>query len=164
VYYTGEVSPTPDEPSDSHIRQEAERLHRLFADEPAQLVLYLSGQIATVKTYAQVLVGLCGLTITVTGFSGAHMIRAGSLSAGLMVSGIVAVLCGLILCLRTITRMQWVSEELGDDLVETAVTVIRRRNQRQRALRLAAYFVASGLTLYLAAVSVAAFVGGNFGG
>lgn len=153
--------PLPDE---AQIRTEAERLHKLFARDPAQLVQFLSGQIATVKTYAQVLVGLCGLTVTVTGFSGAHMIRAGSLSAGLMVAGIALVLVGLILCLRTITRLHWVSEELGDDLVETAVGVIRRRNRRQRTLAVAAVFVAGGLTCYLGAVAVAALVTGQTAG
>ncbi|MBK7534110.1 MAG: hypothetical protein IPI49_01820 [Myxococcales bacterium] len=151
-------------PSEPQIREEAERLHKLFSKDPAQLVQFLSGQIATVKTYAQVLVGLCGLTVTVTGFSGAHMIRAGSLSASLMVAGIALVLIGLILCLRTITRLHWVSEELRDDLVETAMIVIRRRNQRQRTLALAALFVAGGLTCYLSAVSVAALVVGNAAG
>jgi hypothetical protein len=52
------------------VRQELHVLRRLV-DE----------QVATVKTYAQVLIGLCGLTITVTGFSGAHMIRSGSIPA-----------------------------------------------------------------------------------
>lgn len=148
-------------PDDAQIREEARRLHQLFADQPAQLVQYLSHQIATVKTYAQILVGLCGLTVTVTGFSGAHMIRAGSLSAGLMVGGIALVLLGLMLCLRTITGLRWVSQELRDDLIETAVIVIQRRNRKQRALALAAVFVTAGLVCYLAAVSVAALVTGN---
>lgn len=146
---------------DPQIREEARRLHQLFADQPAQLVQYLSHQIATVKTYAQILVGLCGLTVTVTGFSGAHMIRAGSLSAGLMVGGIALVVLGLMLCLRTITGLRWVSQELRDDLIETAVVVIQRRNRKQRSLAVAAVFVTGGLVCYLAAVSVAALVTGN---
>lgn len=144
------------------VREEARRLHALFAAQPAQLVQFLSGQIATVKTYAQILVGLCGLTVTVTGFSGAHMIRSGSLAAGLMVAGIALVMIGLIVCIRTITALRWVSQELQDDLIETAVIVIERRNRQQSLLSLAAVFVAAGLGCYLAAVSVAALVSGNF--
>ena len=144
------------------VREEARRLNALFASQPAQLVHYLSGQIATVKTYAQILVGLCGLTVTVTGFSGAHMIRSGSLAAMLMVAGIALVMIGLIVCLRTITALRWVSQELKDDLIETAVVVIERRNRQQHLLQLAAVFVACGLGCYLAAVSVAALVSGNF--
>lgn len=143
------------------VQDEARNLNRLFADQPIQLVQYLGHQIATVKTYAQVLIGLCGLTVTVTGFSGAHMIRAGSLAASLMVGGIGLVLIGLITCIRTITRLRWVSQDLRDDLAETAVIVIQRRNRQQRAVSIAAIFVAGGLLCYLAAVMVAALVTGN---
>ncbi|MBP8808790.1 MAG: hypothetical protein KBG48_33355 [Kofleriaceae bacterium] len=143
-------------------REEARRLRDLFVDQPAQYVQFLSNQIATVKTYAQVLIGLCGLTITVTGFSGAHMIRSGSTAAMLMVAGIALVMIGLVVCIRTITKLRWVSQELRDDLIETAVVVLERRNRQQRLVSIAALFVAGGLACYLAAVSVAALVSGNF--
>jgi len=138
------------------VQEEATRLRALYAGRDADLVTHLSGQLGTVKTYAQVLVGLCGLTITVTGFSGAHMIRAGSVSAGLMVTGIALVLVGLIVCIRTITRLRWVSQELRDDLVDTAIAVIHRRNRQQRILSIGAIFVVAGLAAYLGAVMVAA--------
>ncbi len=147
---------------EERIHDEAARLRRLFAGQDAQLVQYLAGQLTTLKTYAQVLVGLCGLTVTVTGFSGAHMIRAGSLSAALMVAGIALVVIGLVLCLRTLTVLRWVSQELRDDLVETAVLIIQRRNRQQRQVGIAAVFVAAGLVFYLAAVSAAAFIASNF--
>ncbi len=147
--------------SEADIREEARRMRTLFAGQDAQLVLYLASQLTTLKTYAQVLVGLCGLTVTVTGFSGAHMIRAGSLSAALMVTGIALVLVGLLLCLGTLTVLRWVSQELRDDLTETAVIIIRRRNRQQRRISIAALFVAAGLGAYLAAVSTAALAGAN---
>ena len=143
------------------VSEEARRLHDLFEARPSDLVRYLSQQIHTVKTYAQVLVGLCGLTVTVTGFSGAHMIRAGSLSAALMCIGIALVLIGLVASIRTITVLRWVSQDLRDDLIETAKIVIARRNHQQRNLSVAAVFVVGGLAFYLAAVVVAALVGGG---
>lgn len=145
-----------------NIEEEARRLHELFDQKPAPLVHYLATQLATVKTYAQVLIGLCGLTITVTGFSGAHMIQASSTSAMLMVTGIAFVIVGLVLCVRTITRLRWVSQELRDDIVETARVCIERRNRQQRQVSVAAVFVTIGLAFYLAAVSVAALVPTNF--
>jgi len=143
------------------VHDEARRIRALYAGRDADLVAHLTAQIATVKTYAQVLVGLCGLTITVTGFSGAHMIRAGSLSASLMVAGIALVLVGLVLCIRTITLLRWVSQELRDDLLETAVAVIQRRNHQQRMISVAAVFVVAGLGCYLGAVVVAALANGS---
>lgn len=144
----------------AEVDEEARRLRALYAERPADLVALLSQQIGTVKTYAQVLVGLCGLTVTVTGFSGAHMIRSGSAAAALMVGGIVLVLVGLIGCIRTITQLRWVSQDLRDDLTETAAIVIERRNRQQRRLSLAAVFVVAGLACYLGAVVVAALASG----
>ncbi|MEZ4403196.1 MAG: hypothetical protein R3B06_24440 [Kofleriaceae bacterium] len=144
------------------VREEARRLHAMFGDQPAQLLQYLAGQMATVKTYAQVIIGLCGLTITVTGFSGAHMIQSGSLAAALMVAGIALVMVGLVMCIRTITLLRWVSQDLSDDMLTTAAVIIARRNHHQRLVSVGAMFVAAGLACYLAAVSVAALVSGNF--
>jgi hypothetical protein len=138
------------------VDEEAKRLHELFEYKAAPLVNYLAMQLATVKTYAQVLIGLCGLTITVTGFSGAHMIRASSVSAMLMVTGIAFVIVGLVFCIRTITALRWVSQELRDDITETARVCIARRNHQQKMVSIAAIFVTIGLAFYLAAVSVAA--------
>lgn len=143
------------------VADEARRMNALYDGRGPELVAHLSRQIATVKTYAQLLVGLCGLTVTVTGFSGAHMIRAGSLSAGFMVAGIALVLAGLIVCIRTITLLRWVSQDLRDDLIETARIVIGRRNRQQRMLSIAAVLVVSGLACYLAAVVIAAVVSGT---
>jgi hypothetical protein len=140
------------------VLDEARRLRALYSGRDADLVSLLSSQIGTVKTYAQVLVGLCGLVITVTGFSGAHMIRAGSLSAMLLAGGIAFVLVGLTLCIRTITQLRWVTQELRDDLLETATVVLQRRNRQQRMVSVAAVFVVSGLACYLGAVVVAALV------
>jgi len=143
------------------VEEEARRLHDLFEGQAAPLVNYLAFQLSTVKTYAQVLIGLCGLTVTVTGFSGAHMIRASSTSAMLMVVGIAFVIVGLILCIRTITALRWVSQELRDDIQETARVCIARRNRQQRVVSIAAIFVTIGLGFYMAAVSVAALVPDN---
>lgn len=159
------ISIAPMADADPALEDEARRLRALYAGRDVELVAMLSAQLGTVKTYAQVLVGLCGLTVTVTGFSGAHMIRAGSLSAALMVAGIACVLVGLTVCIRTVTQLRWVTQELRDDLLETARVVIRRRNRQQRRLAFAAIFVVAGLATYLGAVVVAALASGaNLGG
>jgi H+/gluconate symporter-like permease len=67
-----------------------------------------------------------------------------------------------VISIRTITRLHWVSQDLRDDLAETLIIVLGRRNRQQRALVVAAVFVAAGLACYLAAVTVAALVAGNF--
>jgi hypothetical protein len=145
------------------LREEAQRLRQMFSGQDPQLVTYLSAQLAVVKNQAQVLLGLCGLAITVTGFSGAHMIRAGSIASAALVVGIALILVAAVLALRTLTRVRWVSLDLADDLVDTVERVLTRRNAQQARLELAGLFVGSGLAAYLLSVALAAIIGGSIG-
>jgi uncharacterized membrane protein YuzA (DUF378 family) len=138
------------------IREESERLVALFTARPSDLVSYLSGQLSVVKAQAHMLVGLCGLSITVTGFSGSHMIRAGTLSSGALVVGIAFILVAAVLCLQVLTRLRWVSQDLSDDLVQTTMSVISRRNRQQRRVAVAGALVTIGLGSYLLSVALAA--------
>lgn len=144
--------------------EEATRVAALFERRPSDLVVFLSGQLAVLKSQATTLVGLCGLTVTVTGFSGAHMIRAGSVATIAMVVGICLIVAGLAICLRTMTRLRWVTQDLSDDLTETARVVIERRNTEQRNLNVATTFVGAGLVAYLVAVVLAAWLVGASAG
>lgn len=143
--------------------EEAQRVVALFEKRPSDLVTFLSGQLAVLKSQASMLVGLCGLAVTVTGFSGAHMIRAGSVATLSMVVGIALIVVGLLVCLRTLTRLRWVTQDLTDDLVVTATTVITRRNTEQRNLLVSTTFIAGGLVAYLVAVVLAAWLVGASG-
>lgn len=137
-------------------REEAARLVQVFAGSPRELVAFLSNQLSVLKSQAQILMGLAGLIITVTGFSGHNMVRAGWLSAGAMIGGIAIVLVAIIVTMRALAQVRWVSQDLSDDLAKTATAVITRRNRQQRALSLASACVAVGLALYLLSVVMAA--------
>ncbi|MSP92167.1 MAG: hypothetical protein EXR79_10255 [Myxococcales bacterium] len=74
----------------------------MFDGRPDALLQVLSNQLRVIKGEAQALMGLCSLVVPVTGFSGAHLVRAGSLSAACMVIGsalvLVAAVCGTLRC------------------------------------------------------------------
>lgn len=138
------------------VDEEAARLVKLLETQPFQLLTYLSNQLAVVKTQAQMLIGLCGLTVTVTGFSGTHMVRAGWFSAGSMVIGIAMILVAALMCLQTLTETRWVTQSLADSLVDTTRAVFLRRDRQQHRLTIAGRFVGAGLAFYLFAVASAA--------
>jgi len=142
-------------------RQEAEYLVEIFPNQGVQLLNFLSGQLSVLKGQAQMLMGLCGLTITVTGFSGHHMVRGGTFPSVMLVAGIVFILVGIIITIRTMAMLRWVSQDLRDDLIDTAEIVIKRRNNQHRLLALAGIFVIMGLGCYLLSVAVAAFTNGT---
>ena len=144
--------------SSMRLQQEAHALVDVFtsSDGRDRLLGFLSGQLGVVKLQAQQLLGLCGLTITVTGFSGAHLIRGGWLSSWLLVAGIGLILIAVVLLLRALMVLRWVSEDVRPSATETAARVIARRNRQQRAVLVAGVFVTSGLAAYLGAVAIAA--------
>ncbi len=141
--------------------EEARRLVSLFAGNGPALIGFLSSQLAVLKNQAQMLMGLSAIAITVTGFSGHNMVRGGALSASAMICGISAILVGIVMTLRTLGKLRWVSQDLADDLTVTALAVISRRNDEQRALGVAGAFVAVGLGGYLLAVVLAAIAVGS---
>lgn len=145
-------------------QEEAVRLARVFEGRPDQLVAFLSGQLSVLKSQSQMLMGLGGLVVTVTGFSGHNMVRGGPVSTACMAVGIALVVLAVFLTLRVTVRLRWVSQDLGDDLVQTACTVIQRRDAQARALAWSGGLVATGLAAYLLAVLVAALsIGGAMG-
>jgi hypothetical protein len=136
-------------------RQEAERLLAIFSGP--ELLEFLAGQLSVLKHQAQMLLGLCGLAITVTGFSGTQMIKAGRMSAVFLVVGIGLILLGALGSLHSLMQVRWVTEDLADDLTDTAYAVILRRNVQLRRLSIAGVLVACGLAAYLTSVALAAF-------
>lgn len=142
------------------VDQEAAQLVALFEGRPVDLMTFLSTQLAVLKTQASMMMGLAGLTITVTGFSGHLMVRAGALSSGFMVAGVVGVLFAVVLTIRVILTVRWVSQDLGPDLLATVTTVIERRDSQQLGLQVAGAFLAFGLSGYLISVVISAFANG----
>jgi hypothetical protein len=138
------------------VNEEARRVVDAFCGAADKLIPFFSAQLSVLKAQAQIFMGLSGLIITVTGFSGHQMVRGGPFSTLAMIMGITLILVGVLLTLRVLGRLRWVSQELRDDLVETAACIITRRNLEQRQLGVAGAFVGGGLAFYLVAVVLAA--------
>jgi hypothetical protein len=141
-------------------REEGEELVKLYDSNRQELLLLLSNQLSVLKSQAQMLLGLCGLAITVTGFSGHNMVRAGPVATGFMIGGISVIFVAILLTLRALSGIRWVTQDLGPDLSRTVSIVLGRRDEQQRALERAARAVALGLGAYTVAVILAALRGG----
>jgi hypothetical protein len=137
--------------------READELARLFDGRTIELVGFLSGQLAVLKAQAQMYLGIAGVCITVTGFSGHNMVNAGPLSATSMIIGILLILGAIVVTLRVLSTIRWVTQELGGAPAELAARVIGRRNAQQRGLSVAGVLLGVGLFCYLIAVVLAAW-------
>jgi len=145
------------------VDETARRLVATLGDEPHALVTFLVSQLTAVRQQAQTMLGLCGLIITVTGFSGPRMAESSRLSAWAMVSGIGLTLVGAVISLVVLIQIRWVSDQLDDDLVATATRIIHRRDRQHFRTTIAGAFVAAGLAAYLLSVAVTAFASATGG-
>ena len=97
----------------------------------------------------QVILTLCGLVITVTGFSGGNVIKAGSTSSGFLVAGIICILLSLPLAVFTIGQIRWVTQDLDEDAKRFIKAVIQRRNVHRFRLMMAIVLLVVGLACYM---------------
>jgi hypothetical protein len=125
-------------------------------------VSFLSAQLAVLKGQAQTYLGIAGVCISVTGFSGHNMVNAGPLSAGSMIAGIALILGAIVIALRSIAAIRWVTQDLGGTPEQLAMRVIERRNAQQRVLGRAGALIGAGLAFYLCAVVLAAATKGHW--
>lgn len=144
------------------VESEARELARAFEGRTSDLVTFLAGQLAVLKSQAQTYLGIAGVCISVTGFSGHNMVNAGPLSAGSMIVGIGLILAAIVIALRSIAAIRWVTQDLGGAPEELAARVIERRNAQQRVLGRAGALIGVGLAFYLVAVVLAAASKGHW--
>ena len=77
------------------------------------------------NVYSQVILGLCGVIVSVTGFSGAHTMKGGSVSSGFLVAGIVFIVFSLSLSMWAFVHIPFVTQDVDDDLIHFIVMVIK---------------------------------------
>jgi hypothetical protein len=89
--------------------EETQHLVQLYGGDAAKIMHAIESQLAILSGRAQTLLSLAGITITVTGFSGANIARSGAVAAILLVSGLVIVLVAASLVMTGILRVRWVT-------------------------------------------------------
>lgn len=134
--------------------EEAKHLIALLSGDAGKVLGTVERQMEILMSRAQTLLSLAGLTITVTGFSGASIARSGTLAALLLVMGLVTVLVGAALAMGGILRVRWTTQMRAASLEESVVFAIRARNQKTAAFAKALMLTIVGLALYVGSVAV----------
>lgn len=138
----------------ANAEEEAEHLLALYGGDAPRVVAVLENQLSSLATRAQMLLQLAGLTITVTGFSGASIARSGTLAAVLVVSGLVVVLVGASLSMGGILHVRWVSQLAPCPARDAILAAIEMRNKKTRAFGRSLALLIVGLSLYIGSVAI----------
>jgi hypothetical protein len=136
------------------IDEEAEHLLDLYEGNGPAIMGAIQHQMGILANRAQVMLQLAGLTITVTGFSGASIAHSGRLGAILIVSGLVLVLLAASITMVGILRVQWTTSIPKMPLPEAVRRALRLRDEKTTAYGRALSVLVVGLALYVSSVAV----------
>jgi hypothetical protein len=126
---------------------------RLVGNEPHAALQVLERQLSVVVLRTQVLLSLCGIVITVTGFSG-RAIATTSEFARLCISiGICVVLGAATTAIGGVLRIRWLTQVITDEPLESLVRAIEVREAKSRYLEVALVLFVAGFALYCAAIA-----------
>lgn len=149
--------------SNEKIEKEADQILRIYGGcEDGQyananakdITSLLERQFAVLTGRAQMLLGLSGIVITTTGFSGRAIASTGLLAQWLIVSGIFFVLSGAVAIVWGILRLNWVTQLVGSDIRVALIDMLAYRDRKTRAYRLGLLLLIIGLALYVSAIAL----------
>lgn len=133
---------------------EADLLIELHGGKVIEALRLLQSQLDTVYSRSQSLIGLAGLVVTVTGFSGRLIAGTNAAAQGFIIAGLAVVLLSALWIFARVMPVRWITSDLDAGASGALALAIRRRNQKTSATRTGGWILFAGLALYLVAVSI----------
>lgn len=135
--------------------------HKLSAEEEAAQLLEMRGSLTAcldllsqqfniIQTRSQLLLTLSTLTLTITGFSGPQIARAGAFARLALCIGLALVLLSTLVILLGSLRVRWVTQVRADTPERTLVAMVEYRNWKTRLYALEMALIVIGLACYVA--------------
>lgn len=134
--------------------EEADHLLALYDGDAGRVMATIESQLNSLASRAQTLLSLAGITITVTGFSGASIAKTSAIAAILIVSGLVLVLVSAGLCIGGILAVSWTTSLAPCSLRSSVLFALARRDSKTIAYSRALVLAILGLSAYVASVSL----------
>ncbi|HOT11915.1 MAG TPA: hypothetical protein PLJ27_18205 [Polyangiaceae bacterium] len=103
---------------------------------------------------AQVMLGLCGVVITTTGFSGRIIAGTNTLAQWLIVSSVALVLLAAAVVVWGVLHLRWLTQQPGDSVQVWLMEALTYRDHKTQAYRIGISLLLVGLALYVAAIAI----------
>lgn len=132
---------------------EAARILALSKDDPLTAFQIVERQLGVLVLRTQVLLSLCGIVITVTGFSGRAIAQTSLFARASISVGICVVLLAAAVAIWGVLRLQWLTQVATSEVMETLVRAIEIRNRKSRFLGAALVLFVLGFSLYCTAIA-----------
>jgi len=135
--------------------QESQRiLGRLTRPEFTPAMNVLEKQFQVLSNRAQVLLGISGVVISTTGFSGRLIAGTGVVAQLLVIIGVSFVLAAAVTVVVGVMPLKWITMQEGDTPEAWLVAAIGYRNRKQRRYFAGIVLMIVGLGLYVVSIIV----------
>lgn len=134
--------------------QEIARIINQYDGKQPDIMAMLERQFTVLHNRAQVLLALCGIVISTTGFSGRIVAGTNQTAQVLIVSGVGLILLAAIVCSWGVLHLRWLTLQSGDDVAAWLRSSLRYRNLKTRSYRIAVIIMLFGLTTYCGALAI----------
>lgn len=133
---------------------EADRMIELFGGDFASLHSIIERQFGVLMARAQVLLGLCGVVVTTTGFSGRIIAGTNALAQGLIIGGISLTLASAAIVVFGVLPLRWLTQQPGSDIRAWLISSMAYRDGKLVHYRVAVVCLLIGLMLYVGAIGI----------
>ncbi len=134
--------------------QEADRILAEYDEKLPDIMAMLERQFTVLHNRAQVLLTLCGIVISTTGFSGRLVAGTNRYAQAYIIIGVGLILLAAIVCSWGVLHLRWLTMQKGDDLREWLETSLRYRDRKTTSYRVAVIIMLLGLTTYCIAMAI----------
>lgn len=119
-----------------------------------EIMAMLERQFTVLHNRAQVLLGLCGIIVSTTGFSGRLVAGTNVAAQWLIIAGVALVLVAAAVVCWGVLHLRWLTMQAGGDTRAWLVTSLRYRDRKTLSYRIGLVFLLAGLVLYSASVAI----------
>jgi len=135
--------------------QEHDRILREYAALPFDSVMaMLERQFALLHNRSQILLTLCGIVITTTGFSGRFIASTNRWAEYTVILSIVFALLSASIVVWRVLHLHWLTAQLGEDRSAWLKRSLAYRDQKTRGYRVGIWLLLVSLFFYVVAITI----------
>jgi len=135
-------------------KEEIASIIEMFGDDRRTLHDIIERQFTVLMARAQVLLGLCGVVVTVTGFSGRMIAGTNTTAQWLIISGVSLTLASAATVVFGVLPLRWLTQQPGDGVEGWLDQSLHYRDRKLAHYRVGIVLLLVGLVLYVGAMSI----------
>jgi len=136
-------------------QEEINRILKIYGREDTRSIMEMVERNFMVLHHrSQVLLGLSGIVITTTGFSGRLIAGTNDLAKWLIISGVALVMAAAATVCYGVLHLRWLTQHPGSQIEQWLDTTLAYRDRKTRFYRVGIVMTMVGLTLYVGSIFV----------